>query len=99
VGALAPGKRADAVIVRQQGDHGQGPEPAARLAGCRRADLRAVVRDGRPVLGDLDLAGWFAAAGVEVVSVTLDGRPKLLARALARPAAIAIEPGLELGPG
>ncbi len=98
VGGLAPGKRADAVIVRQQGDD-ESHEPAARLASCRRADLRAVVRDGRPAIGDPDLAGWFAAAGVEVVSVTLDGRPKLLARALARRDAIALEPGLELGPG
>ena len=106
VGGLAPGKCADAVIVRQRADqrgdddsHGQGDDPAERLARCRRADLRAVVRDGRPVVGDPDLAGWFAAAGVEVVSVTLDGRPKLLARALARPDAVALEPGLELGPG
>jgi hypothetical protein len=30
------------------------------------------------------------------VSVTLDGRPKLLARPLADPALIALEPGLEL---
>ena len=102
VGGLAPGKRADAVIVRQRGDQqgdDEGHEPAARLASCRRADLRAVVRDGRPAIGDPDLAGWFAAAGVEVVSVTLDGRPKLLARALARRDAIALEPGLELASG
>jgi len=105
VGSLAPGKRADAVIVREErgrqsdgGDPGQRHHPAERLAGCRRADLRAVVRDGRPAIGDPDLAGWFAAAGVEVVSVTLDGRPKLLARVLARPEAIALEPGLELRP-
>jgi hypothetical protein len=31
--------------------------------------------------------------------VTLDGRPKLLARALARRDAIELEPGLELGSG
>ena len=101
VGGLAPGQRADAVIVRQQDQRDQQDhrhDPAARLTGCRRADLRAVVRDGRPALGDPDLAGWFAAAGVEVVSVTLDGRPKLLARVLARRDAIALEPGLELGP-
>ena len=94
VGGLAPGQRADAVIVKDD-----GRPPAARLAGCRRADLRAVLRDGRPAIGDPDLARWFAAAGVEVVSVTLDGRPKLLARAFARQGAIAIEPGLALAAG
>ena len=101
VGSLAPGNRADAVIVREQRDQHSDDEshdPAARLTSCRRAELRAVVRDGRPAIGDPDLAGWFAAAGVEVVPVTLDGRPKLLARALARRDAIALEPGLELGP-
>ena len=102
VGSLAPGRCADAVIVRQQSDNDRratGDDPARRLAACRRTNLRAVVRDGRPAVGDPNLAGWFASAGVEVVPVTLDGRPKLLARALARKEAVALEPGLELGPG
>jgi cytosine/adenosine deaminase-related metal-dependent hydrolase len=90
-GGLAAGQRADAVIVRDDGG-----DPAARLVATRRADLRAVVRDGRPAIADPDLAGWFAAAGVEVVAVTLDGQPKLLARAYARQAAVALEPGLAL---
>jgi cytosine/adenosine deaminase-related metal-dependent hydrolase len=90
-GGLAPGQSADAVIVRDDGG-----APASVLVTTRRADLRAVVRDGRPVLGDPDLASWFAAAGVEVVAVTLDGHPKLLARAHAREAAVALEPGLAL---
>ncbi len=93
VGGLAPGQRADAVILRDD-----GRDPAARLVAARRAELRAVVRDGRPAIGDPDLAGWFAAAGVEVVSVTLDGQPKLLARAYARKDAVALEPGLALSP-
>jgi len=93
-GGLAPGQRADALIVRDDGG-----DPAARLVALRRADLRAVVRDGRPAIGDPDLAGWFAAAAVEVVAVTLDGRPKLLARGYAREAAVALEPGLELSRG
>jgi len=92
VGALAPGLRADLVVVRDDGG-----DPHARLLACRRADLRAVVRDGRPAVADPDLAGWFAAAGVEAVPVTLDGRPKLLARELARPEVLALEPGLVLG--
>ncbi|HEY6475926.1 MAG TPA: amidohydrolase family protein [Polyangia bacterium] len=94
VGDLAPGQRADAVVVRDDGS-----DPAVRLFACRRADLRAVVRDGKPAVADPDLAGWFAAAGVEAVSVTLDGRPKLLARAYARPDAVAREAGLDLAVG
>jgi len=90
-GGLAPGQHADAIIIRDDGG-----DPAARLVATRRADLRAVVRDGKPAIGDPDLADWFASAGVEAVSVTLDGHPKLLARVFAREAAIALEPGLAL---
>jgi Amidohydrolase family len=97
VGGLAPGQRADAVIVRVDDNDNDRRDPAAFLVASRRADLRAVVRDGKPAIADPDLAGWFAAAGVEAVPVTLDGRPKLLARAFARPEAIAIEPGLARG--
>jgi hypothetical protein len=49
-----------------------------------------------PRIADPDFAEWFAATGMETVPVTLDGRPKLLARPLADPALIALEPGLEL---
>jgi hypothetical protein len=90
VGGLNPGQCADLVIVRA--DHG---DPYQALVGLRRADIRAVVRDGQPAVADPDLAGWFAASGVETVPATLDGRPKLLARSLARPDAIELEPGLD----
>ncbi len=89
-GSLAPGARADLVIVADRGG-----EAAASLAGIRRGDLRAVVRDGVPRIADPDFADWFAAAGVDAVPVTLDGKPKLLAAALAEPALLALEPGLE----
>jgi hypothetical protein len=90
VGALVAGSYADLVVARDDGS-----TPAARLTACRRADLRAVVRNGRPAVTDPDLRGWFEAAGVEAVPITLDGRPKLLARELARPDAIALEPGCD----
>ncbi|KZC39817.1 MULTISPECIES: amidohydrolase family protein [Rhodanobacter] len=89
-GSLAPGARADLVIVE---DRGGGP--AGSLTGVRRSDIRAVVRDGVPRIADPDFAAWFAAAGVDTVPVTLDGKPKLLAAALAEPALLALEPGLE----
>jgi len=65
------------------------------VVGIRRSRIRAVVRDGLPRIADPDLAGWFEAAGVETVAVKLDGRPKLFAKALADPALLALEPGLE----
>ncbi len=71
----APG---DCLILRDQGD------PYRALAGAARADVRAVVRGGAPVVGDPDLADWFGACGVDATPVMLDGRPKLLARTLAR---------------
>jgi cytosine/adenosine deaminase-related metal-dependent hydrolase len=91
LGALAVGARADAVVVRDDGG-----DPAEQLLARRRADLRAVVRDGKPAIGDPDLGAWFVAAEVETVAATLDGRPKLLARRFARPEAVACEPGLAL---
>lgn len=89
-GSLAPGARADLVIVEDRGGDAE-----SSLAGIRRSDIRAVVRDGVPRIADPDFAEWFAAAGVDAVPVTLDGKPKLLAGPLAEPALLALEPGLE----
>lgn len=88
-GELTHGAHADMVIVEDRG----GPAPRS-LLGASRAELRAVVRGGLPRIADPDFAGWFAAAGVDTVAVTLDGRPKLLDRTLADPAVLALEPGL-----
>jgi cytosine/adenosine deaminase-related metal-dependent hydrolase len=89
-GTLDSGAPANFIVVADRGHAG----PAA-LDGVRRADLRAVVRDGRPCVADPDFAPWFAAAGVDSVAVTLDGRPKLVDARLADPALIALEPGFE----
>lgn len=89
-GRLAPGLPADLAIVADRGG-----APADSLVGLARAELRAVVRDGLPRIADPDFADWFAAAGIEAVPVMLDGRPKLLDKALAEPALLALEPGLE----
>jgi cytosine/adenosine deaminase-related metal-dependent hydrolase len=89
-GRLEHGFVGDAVIVEDRGG-----DEADCLVGRRRADLRAVIRDGVPRIADPDFAGWFAAAGVETVPVTLDGKEKLLARELADPDLLALEPGLE----
>ena len=79
------------VIVEDRG----GDERCA-LVGIERSQIRAVVRHGVPCIADTDFAEWFAVAGTETVPVTLDGKPKLLARPLAEAALVALEPGLEL---
>jgi cytosine/adenosine deaminase-related metal-dependent hydrolase len=89
-GALKTGQRADCAIVRA------GADPYRSLLDTDRADIRAVVRGGAPVVADPDFVEWFAHCGVEVTRIRVDGRPKLIARPLARPSAIALEPGLEL---
>jgi len=90
-GSLAPGVPADLVIVQDRG----GDERCG-LVGIARSQLRAVVRHGVPRIADPDFAEWFEVAGMETVPVTLDGKPKLLARPLADAALVALEPGLEL---
>lgn len=90
-GRLDVGYAGDVVIVEDRGGH-----EVNGLIGRDRADLRAVVRDGVPCLADPDFADWFEAAGIETVAVTLDGRPKLLAREFAGSDVLALEPGLEL---
>ncbi len=88
-GHLAAGAHADLLVVADRGG-----DAARSVAGIERSQIRAVVRDGVPRIADPDFAGWFDAAGVETVPVTLDGRPKLLAEALADPALVDMEPGL-----
>jgi hypothetical protein len=90
-GGLTMGAPADLVIVRDRDGLA-----ADSLVGLARSDIRAVVRDGVPQIADPDFAGWFAAAGIDAVSMQLDGRPKLIARSLADPVVAALEPGLEL---
>jgi cytosine/adenosine deaminase-related metal-dependent hydrolase len=90
-GSLVSGAPADLVIVEDRG----GDERCG-LVGIERSQIRAVARNGVPRIADPDFAEWFAVAGMEAVPVTLDGKPKLLAKPLADPALVALEPGLEL---
>lgn len=90
IGGLRAGQRADCVVVRANGN------PYDALLDLSRADIRVVVRSGKPIIADPDLAGWFARFDIETTRVCLDGRPKLMARALARGDAIELEPGFEL---
>jgi hypothetical protein len=89
-GLLAAGAPADLLIVADWGG-----DAARSVVGVERSQIRAVVRDGVPRIADPDFAEWFDAAGVETVPVMLDGKPKLLAKTLADPALVEMEPGLE----
>lgn len=91
VGVLEEGSPADCVIVTASSD-----DPYQSLLGASRADLRAVVRGGRPVIADPDLAPWFEHCGVAAVPVRLDGRLKLLDARLASSEAARLEPGLDV---
>jgi cytosine/adenosine deaminase-related metal-dependent hydrolase len=85
---LEPESAGDCLILHATHD------PYETLLAARRADIRAVVRRGVPMIADPDFAEWFACCGVQTRDVVLDGRPKLMAAFLARPDVIALEPGL-----
>jgi len=89
VGGLRAGQNADCIVARANSD------PYDTLLGLSRTDIRAVVRNGAPVVADPDLADWFERCEVATMRVCLDGRPKLIARAVARADAMSLEPGLE----
>lgn len=92
-GGLAPGQRADLLVLRDPGG-----DPSAALLAATRADLRAVVRAGAPVVADPDFGDWFEATGIPAVSILVDGRPKLCAAsALRLPEAAKLETGLVIG--
>lgn len=88
---LEPESAGDCLILHATHD------PYETLLAARRADIRAVVRGGVPMIADPDFAEWFAHCGVETCAVVLDGRPKLMAAFLARPDVVALEPGLSKG--
>ena len=89
-GRLESGAQADCVIIRA------GSDPYGDLLSTRRADIRAVVRGGVPLVADLDFAEWFADCGVPTLEIRLDGKAKLLSRQVANAEALALEPGLTI---
>lgn len=90
-GRLENGAPADFIAIRC------GEDPLRDLIAAKRADLRAVVLAGRPVVADPDLKALFSSTDTELVSVRLDGRPKLMSVTALGPAGAAeLEPGLEV---
>jgi cytosine/adenosine deaminase-related metal-dependent hydrolase len=94
-GRLAAGLVADLLVIADD-----GRPPAQQLCRSCRADLRLVLRRGRPRIADPDLEPLFEATATPWRAVHLDGRPKLLARDLLDPLEMAGlgEPGLDTEP-
>jgi hypothetical protein len=93
VGALRPGMLADFVVL-PKGTEGLLPN----IMSMDRSRLRLVVLGGRAQVGDMDMRQAFAAAGIPYVEASLDGRAKVVDRALAdkmRQCTVH-EPGFEL---
>ncbi len=90
IGGLYPSQSADYVIIRDTGS-----DPYASLVQTNRAQLRAVVKSGYPMIADPDFADWFHRLGMATITVSLDGQSKLMAAPIAKKAAVALEPGLE----
>lgn len=86
--------RDDVILFRRR-----SADPFSDLLGMRRHELRAVVRDGEPLIADLDLEDWFVTRGIAYTQVLLDGLPKLCARSMlpSRQTCSEIEPGLTAG--
>ena len=89
-GSLDLGCRADCVILTSNGD------PYEALLNTTRSSIRAVVRDGRPVIADPDFAAWFEECDVPAVPARVDGCRKLIAATITLPEAVRLEPGLQL---
>lgn len=80
----------DGLIIRERND------PFEDLLQTSRHQLRAVIRNGRPLLTDPDFESWFDHCGVPCTRIELDGQPKLCASAVLKPlqANPTIEPGM-----
>ena len=78
-GRIAPGLKADLLVIRRLGD-----DAAASLVAARRRDVLLVVVGGRPLVADPELAGVFAAHRSRATRVHIDGAVKLLDTGLAR---------------
>jgi hypothetical protein len=84
--------RDDLVLFRRH-----GADPFQDLLNLTRGELRAVVRDGEPLIADPDFEPWFVQRGIPFEAVCLDGQAKLCARTLLAPSGIgplSLEPGL-----
>lgn len=78
-GRLAIGGPADLIVIPPLAE-----EPGAALLEARRRDVRLVVLEGRPLLGDPHFAGVFSARRVTPRPLRVDAAPKLADSGLVR---------------
>jgi cytosine/adenosine deaminase-related metal-dependent hydrolase len=90
-GRLVPGGPADLVVVPPLAD-----EAGAALLATRRRDVRLVVVDGRPQVGDPEFAAVFRARKITARALSVDSTPKLADSGLVRRIAGCpiVEPGV-----
>ena len=90
-GQLAVGAPADLIVVPAA-----GPDAATALLAASRRDVRLVVVDGRPLVGDVDLAPIFDARRVTTRALRVDEAPKVADSGVARRIAGCpiVEPGV-----
>ena len=84
--------RDDIIVFRSR-----SADPFRDFLQLGRRDLRAVVRNGAPVIADPDFEDWFAQRNIPCTRVALDGQPKLCASATLSPDGTPptqMEPGL-----
>jgi cytosine/adenosine deaminase-related metal-dependent hydrolase len=93
-GRLAPGSRADIVMVRAA-----AADPYESVVRARRTDIQLVLQGGDVALADPVLAARFDGSGA-LVAARVDGRPRRIARWMARRVRQMrlCEPGLEVEP-
>jgi cytosine/adenosine deaminase-related metal-dependent hydrolase len=95
-GRLEPGVPADLTVIRPLASC-----PFETLVSAARTDIRMTVIDGRPAIGEPELAPAFRAAGVASLPARVDGSPRIVAKWIgAHVARMQVrEPGLEVDLG
>jgi cytosine/adenosine deaminase-related metal-dependent hydrolase len=92
LGAIAPGRLADAVIIESD-----ACDPYEALLSATRADIALVVKAGRPIVASERFRGAMQAVADDLVTVSIDGRVKWCPRGVLGPdGASRLEPGLEV---
>jgi hypothetical protein len=69
--------RDDVIIFRNH-----SADPCRDVLQMARHELRAVIRDGAPLIADPDFEDWFVQRSIAYTRVSLDGHPKLCASSL-----------------
>jgi cytosine/adenosine deaminase-related metal-dependent hydrolase len=95
-GRLEPGVPADLTVIRPLASC-----PFETLVSAARTDIRLTMIDGRPAVGEPELAPAFRAAGVASMPARVDGSPRLVAKWIGSHVARmhVREPGLEVNHG